>query len=87
MSDRPQRRKALTPLQSAAGILGEHYEHFVIMVNDEPHSVRLEYDNSLSALGMIETGHKLISKNLMSDAEEDFEIVWDDEDDDEEEAI
>ena len=87
MSDRPKQRKGLTPLQSAAAILGEHYEHFVIMVNDEPHSVRLEYDNSVSALGMIETGHKLISKSLMSDAEEDFEIVWDDEEDDEEETL
>ena len=69
----------MTPLERASAILGEHFEHYVICVNDEPHSVRIEYDNSLTALGMLKTANTLVSKHLLADPEDELEIIWDDD--------
>jgi len=73
----------MTPLDRASAILGEHFEHYVICVNDEPHSVRIEYDNSLTALGMLRTATTLVDKHLLADPSNDLEIVWEDEEEDE----
>jgi len=73
----------MTPLEKASAILGEHFEHYVICVNDEPHSVRIEYDNSLTALGMLKTANTLVSKHLLADPEDDLEIIWDDDEEEE----
>jgi hypothetical protein len=72
----------ITPLQQCAGILGEHYDHFVVIVNTEPHAFRVEFDNSLSALGMLRSATTLVDRQLMGSSEDDYEWVWDEDGDD-----
>ena len=45
--------------------------------------MRIEYDNSLTALGMLRTATTLVDKHLLAEPSDDLEIVWEDEEEDE----
>ena len=75
----------ITPLEQAQGILGEHFENYIIVVASEPHECEIEYNNSFAALGLLNTAHKIIADGLIPTSDEnDVDIAWDDEFDDDE---
>ncbi len=75
------------PLQQAKAILGEHYDNYVIIVNEHPHECELEYNNSFAAHGLLTWAKNSIDNFYCEsqDDEEDIEIVWDEDDEDSQE--
>tara|TARA_B100001123_G_C14812277_1_gene828815 strand:- start:132 stop:410 length:279 start_codon:yes stop_codon:yes gene_type:complete len=82
----------MDPLEHAVAQLGEHFDHYLIVVSTEPHECLVEYDNSFAALGLLNTAAKIIDKQLdtgslsvrLEEEEEDDEDEEDDAYEDEE---
>ena len=74
---------SLHPLEQASGILGEHMYNYVIIAVDptNPQKARLSYDSKYAASGLLKHGINYIEKEIEFDSE--YEIVWDDEEDEE----
>lgn len=75
----------LTPLEQASGILGEHMTNYVIVVSspDAPNHALMAYDSKYAANGLVKHAQNVLSKEIDFDSE--YEIVWDDEEQQEEE--
>lgn len=73
----------LTPIEQAQTILGEHFENYLIVASNNPHECDIEYNNSFAALGLSKIAHKVVTDGLIPGADNDVDIVWDDELDDE----
>ena len=73
----------ITPLDQAAGILGEHYENFLIVINVGDGICECRYDNPYAAKTLSEQGTVLIADSLFP--KEEFEWEWEDEEEEEEE--
>ena len=69
----------VTPLQKAAGILGEHYENFLIAVNpSEDNTVcECEWNNPYAAKTLAEQARKLVKSNIYP--VDQMEFVWEEE--------
>jgi hypothetical protein len=67
-----------TPFQQAQAILGEHYENYVIIVNEDSHGCEVEYNNAFASIGMLNWAKKTID-NYFEDvhSDENLEIDWD----------
>ena len=67
-----------SPFKQAQAILGEHYDNYVIIVNEYPHECEVEYNNAFAAVGMLNWATKTID-NYFTDvhSEEETEIDWD----------
>jgi|TARA_A200000159_G_C7109823_1_gene250188 hypothetical protein len=74
----------LTPLEQASGILGEHMINYVIVVSspDAPNHAQIAYDSKYAASGLVKHAQNVLSKEIEFDSE--YEIVWDDEEQEEE---
>ena len=76
----------MDPLDHAKASLGEHYEHYLIVVSKEPHGCEIEYNNSFAAKGLIDIASKIIDNNLDTNyPREALKIEWTFEDEDEDE--
>ena len=73
-------------LDDVKAALGEHYEHYLIVVSKEPHGCEIEYNNSFAAKGLIDIASKIIDNNLDTNyPREALKIEWTFEDEDEDE--
>ena len=63
----------LHPLEQASAILGEHMN---------PQTAMIAYDSKYAAQGLLRHGLNVIENEIEVDS--DYEIVWDEEDDEEE---
>ena len=75
---------SLPPLEQASAILGEHMYNYVIIAVDplEPQKAKIAYDSKYAASGLLKHGITFVEKAIEFDNE--YEIVWDDEEEDEE---
>jgi hypothetical protein len=79
----------MDPLKDAVTLLGEHFEHYLIVVAKEPHECEVEYNNSFAAKGLIDTASKIIDNHLDTGSitlSEALTFVWPAEDEDEDEG-
>lgn len=77
----------VTPLQQAAGILGEHFENFLIVVNHtgENNGVcECEWNNPYAAKTLAEQGTRLIKDSIYPTQEYEWAEETDDDDDSDE---
>tara|TARA_X000001382_G_C3110687_1_gene159787 strand:- start:389 stop:640 length:252 start_codon:yes stop_codon:yes gene_type:complete len=73
----------LTPIEQCQIILGEHFENYLIVASDKPHECDVEYNNSFAALGLAAIARKVVTEGLLPSADNDVDIVWEDDLDDE----
>lgn len=69
-------------IEEAKAILGEHFEHYVIIVNTDKHECQIEYDNSFAAKGLLDIGTKTVDNYLQLDFTDDADIIWDEDESD-----
>ena len=69
--------------ETAYASLVEHYENVVIIVSNDPHECNVEYNNAFAARGLLDSARKVIDNNLDDGKSDDYDIVWDDDEDDE----
>ena len=74
----------LHPLEQASAILGEHMNNYVILPVDSenPQTAMIAYDSKYAAQGLLRHGLNVIENEIEVDS--DYEIVWDEEEDEEE---
>tara|TARA_B100001769_G_scaffold42412_1_gene29575 strand:+ start:23847 stop:24104 length:258 start_codon:yes stop_codon:yes gene_type:complete len=77
----------LTPIEQAQAILGEHFENYLIVASSKPHECDVEYNNSFAAIGLCDIAQKVITEGLLPSAENEVDIVWDDDIDEEEDFM
>lgn len=70
-------------IELAKTLLGEHFEHYVIIVAPEPHMMRIEYNNTFAAKGLIHLGSKYVDSFFKNDLDNThIEFVDEEESDD-----
>lgn len=71
-----------TPFEQVKAILGEHFDNYVVIINEDPHECELEYNNAFAAKGMLEWAKNNIDSYYAEDHDDDnTEFIWDDDDD------
>lgn len=75
---------SLEPIEHASAILGEHFDNFVVIVAKGKHNAQIEYSNSFAATGLLRIGERMVDGNL-NILVDDSEIIWEIEEDDENE--
>lgn len=73
-------------LDKAKGILGEFSKNYVILAvsYDAPNTLQIRTDNRFAASGMVERAIDILRENSV---DEGWEIVWDSDEDENEEDI
>ena len=73
-------------LEKARGILGEYTKCYVILAvaPDAPNTLQIRTDNRFAATGMVERAIDILRENSV---DEGWEIVWDTDDNEEDEDL
>lgn len=72
----------MTPIEHAKAILGEHMTHYVILAvsPEAPDTIQIRTDDKYAASGILERAKAILQENIVDDG---WEIIFDEEDDDE----
>lgn len=72
------------PIMKVKGILGEHYQNYIVICvhEDAPNTLQLRTDNKYAAIGLVNQAFEVLKEITVDDG---WEIVFDEDVDEEEE--